>query len=178
MTGIEALLISAGIQAASAIAGGISSAKAGNKEAAMAGQQASLVQQEAQRNAQQKAREVRNFRSNQGLAYLSSGVTLEGTPIQKMEETRQLGQQEVNAIMSRGRAQADLLMQQGRMAKTAGRNAMIGSLFKAAGTAASTGMRLNWPTSSTSPLTGGISDPGGWGVPSSYSYGTIPSWGQ
>lgn len=135
MTGVEALIAA---QAVAAIGGGIASSFAANKEAKALESQAALAQQESRFTAQQKAREVSNFRAKQGINYMASGVTLEGTPLQKMEETRRLGQQEVDAMMRRGQAQSDLLMQRGRAQRNAGRAAMLGSILKAGTSAAGT----------------------------------------
>jgi hypothetical protein len=56
-------------------------------------------------------------------------VTLEGSPLLVLEETRRLGQEEVDAIQKRGQAQRDLQMLKNNMLRRSGRNSMFGSIF-------------------------------------------------
>lgn len=76
----------------------------------------------------------------QKLAYLKSGVTLEGSPLLIMEETRLKGEENVNEILMGGAAASTSRLTEGRVAASSlqaqGRSAFTGSLFKAAGSAA------------------------------------------
>ena len=74
------------------------------------------------------------------MRYAKSGVTLEGSPVLVLAETRRLGQEEVAAIERRGRAQALLLRQRAEQTRKAGRSAMLGGIFNAASGAAGTYM--------------------------------------
>lgn len=148
MTGTEALVISSLISAAGAIGSGVSSMRASGAETDRMNTQARLMEQEAQIAAAQRAREVELFRGKQSISYMDAGVKLEGTPLQMLEETRRLGKQEIDALMTRGKMQSALMKQQAQMTRKAGRNAFFGSLLSAAGQGVSTymtGQRLQLP---------------------------------
>lgn len=144
------------ISAGSQIAGGFAGLGASNTEAKMQNQQANLAMQQAQLEATQKARTVGEFQSQQAEDYASSGITLQGSPILQLDRTRTLGQQEVNAIMTRGAAQQSLLKQQAFQTQRAGRNALIGAFTGAAANQTSNLYLANrtnvFGNSATSPL--------------------------
>lgn len=96
------------------------------QEAGALQKQADIALQEAGREAQIKARDVKEFREMQALKYSGQGVLLEGSPMIVLEETRKRGQQEINAILRRGAAQADLLRRQALMVQTKGRASLLG----------------------------------------------------
>lgn len=113
------------------IAGGFSQNASGASQAAMYNAQAGEALREAMAAAKAKAREVGEFQSQQVMDYVHSGVIIEGSPVRVLERTRKLGQQEVDAIVASGKAQARLYAMQGAMAKNGARNSLIGSIFKA-----------------------------------------------
>lgn len=113
------------------IAGGLFGARAASQESALIDEQASLAEQEAAYEAEQRARDVRKFQAKQESKYLASGVTLAGSPALVLEETRQLGQQEIDAIMRRGQAQAKLLRMKSKQTRSAGRAGILSSLLGA-----------------------------------------------
>lgn len=125
--------ISSTIGALSSIASGIAQVGATREEARYQEQQARLLQAEADREARQKAREVSDFQSLQAHRYASSGITLQGTPLIVMEETRRKGQEEVDAIIARGKAQSELMRAKAKQTRSAGRNAMFGSFLSGIG---------------------------------------------
>lgn len=148
MGGIAALSSAmTGIKVASSLVGGVQSFIAGKQSQSLYNQEADaqmregqILAQEAQAAAEQKAREGGKVQSKQALQYASSGITLEGTPLLVMEETRHLAQQEVDALIQRGQAQAQIaairaagIRTAGAVQAASGRNAMFGSLFTAAG---------------------------------------------
>jgi hypothetical protein len=97
------------------------------QEALMQEKQAQVASDEAGIAAEQKAREVQTTRSEQANAYSASGVLLEGSPLAVLEATRRLGSQEVDALMRRGAAQADLYNQQANITRNQGRASLLGS---------------------------------------------------
>lgn len=126
------------VQALAGLAGGFSTMNQVNTEVDAQNLQADVVLQESQRDAAQKAREVTTFQSRQAHQYRSSGVILQGTPLLMLEQTRSLGQQEVDALISRGKAQSDLLKSRAKILKNQGRASMFGSVLGAVGTGLNT----------------------------------------
>lgn len=159
--GGPAALAMAAIGAASSVASGIASNSAAKRESSMIAQQSAIAMSEARRAAGQRAEDVQSFMSTQARGYLNSGVTLEGSPLLVMEETRRRGQAEVDAIMRSGRAQSSLMKQRADQMRTSGRNALFGSLFKAGASFAGSYLK-NTPVSytQTQPI---AFDPSGYG---------------
>ena len=127
--GGKAYVAAQAITAISQLAGGLAGRSAYSSEAEMMEEQARIAQEEARIEAMQRARDVGKFQQRQASTYLASGVTLEGTPVIVMEETRQQGQAEVDAILRRGAAQARLAEMKAKQHKNAGRNSLISSLL-------------------------------------------------
>lgn len=98
-----------------------------DQETALQNQQADLVLQEAARNAQLKAEELSNFRSAQAQKINSSGVLLEGSPLLVMNADVNKGRQEIEALMSGAKAQADLMRRRAYIGNNTGRAAILGS---------------------------------------------------
>ena len=122
------------ISATSKIVKGIQENKAAKAEALLIEEQGALQQQEAVTEAQRQATESRKFRKKQKVAFLKNGITLAGSPLLVIEETRRESQEEVNATVRRGNAQASLAFQQAAMTRNSGRAALLGGIFGAAGT--------------------------------------------
>lgn len=125
------------ISAVSSIAGGISKNNAAKKEAAALGDQARLAEMESADEARIHARQVRKFSANQKSAFLKNGVTLDGSPLAVLEDTRDSGQEEVNSIMRSGAAKAQLIRDKSEITKSEGRSALIGGFSSAASSASS-----------------------------------------
>lgn len=87
--------------------------------------QAVLAEQEADAAAQQKAREVKQFREQQALGYSGGGVLLEGTPMKVLNDTRAQGLLEIQAIERRGAAQANMYRMQSTIMQNEGRAQML-----------------------------------------------------
>lgn len=123
--------ISSGISAVSTISAGFSADRAARQEAGMEEQQAQLQMQDAVTASRQKARDVLKTVARQSMQYAGSGVTLEGSPLLVLNETRQLGQEEINAIYNRGKAVMGLGYQKAAQVRNAGRNALFGGITQA-----------------------------------------------
>lgn len=127
--------------AASSVYGGIEAEREGKKQATLATQQASAAAAEERRvTARQKELEQRDIDKTvdrQKLAYLASGVTLEGSPLLKMEETRRLGAENIAEIEASGAAASQARLAEGRIqaeqAKSRGRQALISGITGASG---------------------------------------------
>lgn len=146
-----AMIASQGVSTLAQIGQGMATSKAANKEAKAMRQEADYALQEARAQAQlafdeaayaaeAKAREVRKFRAEQSGVFRKSGVTLEGSPLLVLEETRRLGAMEVDFMMKRGKAQADFLVkratnqasvayQKAANLQNQGRSALLGGII-------------------------------------------------
>ncbi len=139
LSGLEkAFLAIQGLSALNTFAGGLAGVGAATSEAERLNAQADLAMVEARRNAEIQAVNVRSFRETQASAYLNSGVTLEGTPMEVLASTVRKGQAEVDAIMARGSAQAQLLRQQAGQTRRAGWFGAISASTNALSTVAKT----------------------------------------
>lgn len=109
---------------------------AARAEAENLGRQGVMAYEQAQLEAAQKERQVRAFREEQALKFASSGITLQGSPLGVLEETRALGQQEVDAIRRRGEQVAKLYEEEGLQMLRRGSAAAFGGFANA--------MQSNW----------------------------------
>lgn len=134
----KAYLAVQGLTALTQVLGGFSSSNANRAEASALEQQADIALADAQILARQRAYDARRFQASQGSAYLNAGVTLEGTPVIVMEDTRAKAQEEVDAIMRRGYAQQNLYRTQAQMTRNKGRSSFISGILGAVGTGAET----------------------------------------
>lgn len=101
--------------------------QAGDREASLLEQQATFAEQDAAVTAEQKAREVKYARGEQATGYLSSGVTLSGTPLDVLHDTLVQGQQEIDAITARGAAIGNLYRSRAAIASNESRASIFGS---------------------------------------------------
>lgn len=122
------LATAAVVGAASSVASGVMAQSASRKEASAMRSQGELAAQEAGIEAQRRADEVRRLSKKQKLAFIKNGVTLEGSPLLTIDETKRQGQEEVNAIMRRGYAINSLYNQRADIADREGRAQFIGGI--------------------------------------------------
>lgn len=99
---------------------------AARAEAGSLSTQSSLAYQESLQDAAQMSRQVKATQENQALRMASSGITLQGSPLGILTETKILGQQQVDAIKARGLAVSGLLEQQGLQMLRQGSSAAFG----------------------------------------------------
>jgi len=104
------------------VAGGVAQSKE-------SGRQAKIAQQQSEAQARSEARSNIALEKRQTLAFLKSGVALEGSPLLLLAETRREGGKNVENILEGGVQTAGSL-------RASGRSALIGGLTSAAGTAA------------------------------------------
>lgn len=110
-------------------------AEAADKEARLMERQANLTMSEAVRDARILARDVLSFESMQRSAYTRTGVTLEGSPLLILEDTRRKGQEEIDAIYNRGRALQRLGFAKAQIVRESGRSALTSAGYSANATA-------------------------------------------
>ncbi len=94
-------------------------------------QQAGIATEEAEATRRRRKREIAQFAAQQESRFLSSGVTLAGTPLLVLEETRRLGAEELDAITRRGEALSSLFGTQASQARSRGFAGFGGGLFSA-----------------------------------------------
>jgi len=89
------------------------------------------------KEAEIEKQQVKDVERRQKLAYLASGVSLEGSPLLIMEETRRKGAENVDEIYRGGAAAYGATMQEGRnqasTLKAQGRQAFMGGIGDAMG---------------------------------------------
>lgn len=141
--GIEtALLVGAG---ATAIGGtlysGITAKNASEKEADALQKQGTIAYSEALVEAARVKRENNRVTQSQKLAFLKNGVTLEGSPLITIESSIDASKEETEAIKRRGAAQLSLAESKADKTRSAGRAALIGSIFSAGSQAMTLGLK-------------------------------------
>ncbi len=109
--------------------GGYQKMKAAEEEAADLEFQAEIQQREADEEAARLDKKNKKFLAHQSLMYVKSGVTLSGSPLAVLKETRVEAAKESEAIRQRGIAQYQLGLKKAGRTASAGRGAFIGSLF-------------------------------------------------
>lgn len=137
------ILIVGSAAAGLSVAGGFAARDAAKAEASALETQAHLARSEAAAEAERKAIETRKFKARQALAYLKSGVSLIGSPLLLLEETRVEGLRESEAIRKRGAAQSNLYRAQASATRNKGRAALIGGVAQGASTLVSTGVGIH-----------------------------------
>lgn len=143
--GAELMLLGSIAQAGMSIMGGIQANKEAKSQANMALAQSAQAGVEQERQSWAQARQVqeeaKDTERKQKLAYLASGVSLSGSPLLMMEATRQKGIQNVNEVMTGGKAASNAAMTEGRMtavkARSMGRQAFISGIGSGISSAAS-----------------------------------------
>lgn len=129
------LIATTAISVGGSILSGVSANSAAKEEAALQRRQAEIALAESKTAAVNEATNQTRAVQRQKLAYLSSGVALEGSPLIVLEDTRKAGQQQVDAILSRGSAQYELGMRQAEITKNKGRAALLGGILQGAASA-------------------------------------------
>ncbi len=115
---------------------GLQSMGAGNQQSKQAIEQskaqAAEIARVSTREAYQEQQNAESVRRQQKLAYLTSGVSLSGSPLLIMEQTRSKGAANAAEIMRSGEASSTAQMQEGRVQasklKTSGRNEFVSSI--------------------------------------------------
>lgn len=126
--------------AGAAVFGGLQAQKESKKQANLAIEQSRLAAAETQRQTDRQVslenRNIQETTDRQRIAYLASGVTLEGSPLLKLEETRRLGAENITEISQAGKATSDAQLAEGRItaqrAKASGRQALLSGITGAA----------------------------------------------
>jgi hypothetical protein len=155
--GIETALIAAGMSAGTAstiatglsvvsgissVVGGLQGLQAGKAQGEAAKAQAAIAGQEQARVSAKEAQFERDAMNDtvrrQKLAYMASGVTLEGTPFLALQETKRRGEQNIDEIIRSGASGVAARATEGRLmakqARSSGRREFIGGITNAVNT--------------------------------------------
>lgn len=155
---------SAGIQALSGLFGYMAS----QQMAAISESRGRMLRDEADADAERYKIQADNFKAEQAVNYLKSGVTLEGSPLDVLDETARQATENINAIRSRGRAQQLDMDSEAAATRMGGRNALIGGIAGGASTLA-----LAKYNSSKNTTAGDTPEKTGFGrAPSTTSFGS------
>ena len=129
-TGDEAAFgVSAGLDLLSGVFGYLSSLN----DQSIANSRADMIRNQAQANATLYAQKSSAEIAQQKVTYLASGVTLAGSPIDVLDQSKLNAQNNIQDILMAGDTQALDQEQQGDNAVTQGRNALVGGVSTAAG---------------------------------------------
>ena len=139
-TAITVGTVMGAVGAMGSLIGGIQSMGAGGDQSAAALAGADLRGKEIARQAsaravQEKSR-YKDVTRRQKLAYMKSGVTLEGSPLLVMEETRMMGEANVDEILSAGASGVSTALIEGEQKasqyEAQGRQALVGGITNSA----------------------------------------------
>jgi hypothetical protein len=117
--------------AGASIYSGLSANSAARQEAALERQQGNIAMSEAQVNAKNEAFNQTQAVQNQRVAFLANGVTLEGSPAMVLEQSKEYGQSQVDAILRQGAAKKALSDAEATITQNKGRAALIGGILQA-----------------------------------------------
>ena len=112
--------------------------KAAKKQAALQEEQGQIQLQEALVEAAQIRQEGERTKQEQMMAYIGSGVEIQGTPLLVMTETTKLADTEAAATEKRGYAQGNLANAQAKITRAEGKAQMIASIGSAVSSGATT----------------------------------------
>lgn len=129
------LVVGTAVAAGGQIYSGYSANQAAKHAAGQQEEQARIALAEANRAADQRTVEQRKFLAEQRMAYVASGVSLEGTPGIVGADTMDQFQQEINAMRRSGAANFRFGMDSARSTKANGRSQMVAGLLGGTSTA-------------------------------------------
>jgi hypothetical protein len=122
---------------------------------------ARLLRAENEADIARYAEESRGFKAEQSVKFLKAGVTLEGSPLEILDETARVTSENITAMRAKGEAEARALVESGRAAKSAARARFVQGIAGAAERTVRVGDKAGWWDKKTStPSAGGRSDVG------------------
>lgn len=168
---IQGAMAAIGIAQNSAAA--IAAFRAAQNEARALDEQALIMDIEGRKAANMAKLENRKFEAKQKLAFLSNGIDLSGSPLLVLEETEEIGREEVNALKRSVAAKVALTRGKAHRVLEGGRAAFFEASAKSASSAA--GALGGTKTKSTKAAKGAVF--GAAGTASSATVGGTPSTG-
>lgn len=126
------------------IMSGLFGKEAADAEASSLRSQAALLKLETEAEISRYAESARVFQAKQKLAYMKSGVALEGSPLDILDETVRVSAENINAMRAKGTAQAQELMGKAAKTKAAGRTAFVSGIGGAVKKVSEAGTKYGW----------------------------------
>ncbi len=123
-----------GIMMGGQLFSGFAANEAARSEARALEKEAALARKEGLEEADRLDKEHKRFLAYQSLMYMKGGVTLKGSPLFVLKETREEAKKQVNAQRNRANALYGLGRDRASRVRNEGRAALIGGMFNAAGT--------------------------------------------
>lgn len=115
------------------VVSGLFNMSAAGDQASALRSQASLVRAETAAEIERYKISAARFKASQKMSYIKSGVQIEGSPLDVLDETARTASENISAIRAQGEAEATKLTSQARTVKSSARAALVGGLTKAAG---------------------------------------------
>jgi len=131
--------------------GGIFSMSAADAQAGAMRDQLGLLKAESEADIARYAAEAKDFKARQAQAFMKSGVTLEGSPLEILDETTRISTENIAAMRARTATQLRDVKNKAAAIRAGGRAALIQGVAGAAGTLAKGGDKLGWWTPSVGP---------------------------
>ncbi len=122
-------IASIGMTVGGQIFGGMSDNRAARDEARALEREAALARQEELAEADRLEKEHTRFLAKQSLMFLKGGVTLSGSPLFVLEETREEKDKQIEAQINRANARYGLGRTRANIVRSSGRASLIGGLF-------------------------------------------------
>jgi len=107
------------------IIGGAAADEAARQQSSIILQQGALAREESEEEARRLEIEARKFRARQNVLFGKSGVTLEGSPLLVLEETRREGARQATAVRRQGVARANLAVAESQRVRNQGRARLL-----------------------------------------------------
>lgn len=145
---MSATSILTGTTAGAGILEGLFGYNAAEAQASFLRSQAQLVQAESEADIVRYAENAKEFKTKQAMAYMKSGVTLEGSPLDILDETVRVTGENISAMRAKTAAQMQELKSKASALKGAGRAALVGGFAKATSVYASQYAKLKGPSAS------------------------------
>lgn len=92
-----------------------------------------MLRMEAETDAQRYAEQAESFKATQAVSYLKSGVKLSGSPLDVLDETTRVANENISAIRARGAAGQLDARNAGAQAAMGGRSQLLSSITGSAG---------------------------------------------
>lgn len=108
---------------------------AGEDKKEAAEKEAALLEEEGRRAARRHKENTEDFRRSQRMEFLKSGVTIKGSPLLVLEETREKGLEDAEDMIRKSKSDAEVVRAGGRAMLTEGytsgvsQGLQLGSLF-------------------------------------------------
>lgn len=120
-----AALAYAGASAGLDVLSGLFDYLASQEVAAAAESRGRMLRMEADAEAERYGEQARDFKAQQALRFLKSGVTLSGSPLDVLDETARVASENISAIRARGSADQLEMDNQAAIARGSGRSALL-----------------------------------------------------